>query len=73
MQRKEYDFVHELSLFMTYDLVVIRVARRVPRVEQEVIFLPEHPSSSPVLSGVCVARSLVFCVCFVDHCLSFSV
>jgi hypothetical protein len=28
-------------------------------------------SSSPVFSGVCVTRSLVLCVCFVDHCLSF--
>jgi hypothetical protein len=31
----------------------------------------EHPSSVPVFSGVCVTRSLVLCVCFVDHCLSF--
>jgi hypothetical protein len=28
-------------------------------------------SSSPVFSGVRVTRSLVLCVCFVDHCLSF--
>jgi len=27
--------------------------------------LPEHPSLSPVFSGVRVARSLVFCVVFV--------
>ena len=33
--------------------------------------LPEHLSSSPVISGVRVTRSLVLCVCFVDHCLSF--
>jgi len=33
--------------------------------------LPEHPSSPPVFCGVCVARSLVLCVCFVDRCLSF--
>jgi hypothetical protein len=29
-----------------------------------------HPTS-PVFSGVRVTRSLVFCVCFVDRCLSF--
>jgi hypothetical protein len=28
-------------------------------------------SSYPVLSGVCVARSLVFGVVFADHCLAF--
>jgi hypothetical protein len=28
-------------------------------------------SLSPVFSGVCVTRSLVLCVCFVDHCLYF--
>jgi hypothetical protein len=32
---------------------------------------PEHMSSPPVLSGVCVTRSLVLYVCFVDRCLSF--
>ena len=33
--------------------------------------LPGHLSSPPVFSGVCVTQSLVLCVCFVDHCLSF--
>ena len=33
--------------------------------------LPEHLSSSSVFSGVCVTRSLVLCVYFVDRCLSF--
>jgi hypothetical protein len=36
---------------------------KVPLVEQE---LP-----TPSFSGVCVTRSLVLCVCFVDRCLSF--
>ena len=36
-----------------------------PLVEQEVLTLPEHPSSPPpILSGVRVALSLVFCVVF---------
>jgi hypothetical protein len=28
-------------------------------------------SSLPVFSGVHVTQSLVLCVCFVDHCMSF--
>jgi hypothetical protein len=40
-------------------------------VEQELLTLQEHPSSPPVFIGVCVTRSLVLCVCFVDRCLSF--
>jgi hypothetical protein len=40
-------------------------------VEQELLTLPEHLSSPPVFSGVCVTRSLVLCVYFVDRCLSF--
>jgi len=45
---------------------------RIPvMVEQQLLTLPEHLSSPPVLSGVCVTRSLVLCVCFVDHCLFF--
>ena len=41
---------------------------RVPLVEQELLTLPEDPSSLLVFSGVHVAWSLVFCVAF---CLSF--
>ena len=37
----------------------------------ELLTLPEHLSSSPVFSGVCVTWSLVLCVCFVNRCLSF--
>ena len=48
-----------------------RLTRRVPEVEQDLLTLPEHLSSPPVFSGVCVTRSLVLYVCFVDHCLSF--
>jgi hypothetical protein len=50
---------------------VFRLTRRVPLVEQEQLTFLEHPSSVPVFSGVCVTRSLVLCVCFVDDCLSF--
>jgi ABC-type maltose transport system permease subunit len=47
------------------------ITRRVPLVEQELLTLPEHLSSYPGFSGVRVTWSLVLCVCFVDHCLSF--
>ena len=50
---------------------VTRLTRPVPLVEQELPTLQEHQSSTPVFSGVCVSRSLVLCVCFVDRCLSF--
>jgi hypothetical protein len=30
--------------------------------EKELLALPEHQSSPPMLSGVRVARSLIFCV-----------
>ena len=29
------------------------------------------PEFTPIFNGVCVTRSLVLCVCFVDRCLSF--
>ena len=48
------------------------LTRRVPLVEQELLTLLEHMSSSPlVFSGVRVSRSLVLSACFVDRCLSF--
>jgi len=42
----------------------LRVIRRVSLVERILPTLPEHLSSHPVLSGVCIAQSLVFCVVF---------
>ena len=50
---------------------VTRLTRWVPPVEQELLILQEHLSSSPVFSGGRVTRSLVLYVCFVDCCLSF--
>ena len=50
---------------------VTRLTPRVPLVEQELITLPDHLSSSPGFSGVRVTRSLILCVCFVDRFLSF--
>ena len=39
--------------------IVIRLTRRVPLVEQELLTIPEHLSLPPVFSGVRVTRSLV--------------
>jgi hypothetical protein len=50
---------------------VTRITRRMSLVEQELLTLQEHLSSSPVFSVVRVTRSLVLCVCSVDRCLSF--
>jgi hypothetical protein len=50
---------------------ITRLTRHVPLVEQELLSIPEHLNSPPVFSGVCITRSLVLCVCFVDRCLSF--
>ena len=47
---------------------VARLTHRVSLVEQEQLTLPEHVSSSPVFSGVCVTRSAVLCVCFLSFC-----
>jgi len=47
------------------------LTRRVPLVEQELLTLQDHLSSSPVFSGVRVTQSLILCVWFVDRCLSF--
>jgi hypothetical protein len=40
-------------------------------VKQELFIAPDHVSSPLVFSGVRVTRSLVWCICFVDRCLSF--
>ena len=57
-------------LWLITGLVTI-LTRRVPLVEQELLTCPEHLRLPPVCCGVRVTRSLVFCVCFIDHCLSF--
>ena len=44
--------------------LVTRLTWWVPLVEQELLILPEHLNSPPVISGVRVTRSLVFYVVF---------
>ena len=51
---------------------VTRLTRRVQLVEQKLLTLPEH-LSSPSFSRVCVNRSLVLCVCFVDSDYLFGI
>ena len=42
-----------------------------PLVEHELLTLPEYMSLTPFASGVRLTPTLVLCVSFVDHCLSF--
>jgi hypothetical protein len=62
---------HHFLLSMQYTHLYYSCTRRAQLVEQELPTIPEHLNSPPTFSGVCVTRSLVLCVCFVDHCLSF--
>ena len=48
-----------------------RLTWQVSLVEQELLTLPKHQISSPDFSGVCVTRSLLLYVWFVDRCLYF--
>jgi hypothetical protein len=57
-----------VHLWLITDFVT-RLTGRVPLMEQELLILQEHLSSSPVFSGVRVTRFLALCVCFVDRCL----
>jgi hypothetical protein len=65
--------VNTLRSFPHSRLITTRSTRRVPLVEQELLTLPEYLGSPPVFSGVCVSRSLVLRVCFVDRWLSFCI
>ena len=53
--------IHDFKYIIEF---VTRVTRQVSLVDQELLTLPEHLSSTLVISGVCVARSLVSCVVF---------
>ena len=53
------------------NLCAVPTFYRVPLVEQELLTIPERPSSPPVFRGVRVTRTLVLYACFVDRCLFF--
>ena len=59
------------SIYVLILILITRLTRRVPLVEQKLLTIPEHLSSPTIPSGDRVTRSLVLCVCFVDLCLSF--
>ena len=60
-----HHFVFLLSSLISWiPKYVTRVIRRVPLVEQELLTLPEHLRSPSVVSGVRVARYLVFYLVF---------
>ena len=73
-KRTKYTSRHQETLgkchtpYLTIHTYTYRVCNQsnttVSLVEQELLTLPKHLSSSPVFSGVRVARSLVFCVEF---------
>jgi len=74
----ETDIINMLDFFLltTYllslvDVFLTRLTRRLSLVKQELLTLPEHMCSTPLLSGVRVTRSLVSYVCFFYRCLSF--
>jgi hypothetical protein len=76
-QRKKYkrtnndlQNIHITHSWLITGCVTI-LTRRVSLMEQELFTFPEHLSPPSVFSMVSVTRSLVLCVCFVDHCLSF--
>jgi hypothetical protein len=51
--------------------IVTKLTWRMPLVEQQLLTLPEHLRSPPVVSRVRVTRALVLYVWFVCRCLSF--
>jgi hypothetical protein len=63
--RKQFPHSSRITGFVTIE------TRRVPLVNQELPTLPGHLSSPMVISEVRVTRSLVLCICFLDHCLFF--
>jgi len=69
-KQKNLNSLNIIEAFI-HDGFVTRLTRRVPLVKQELIALPEHLSSPLVFSEVHVTVSLVLCVYFIDHCLSF--
>ena len=52
------------------DVVITRVIRWVPLMDQEQVTLAEHQSSSMEFCGVRASQSFLWCI-FVDHWLSF--
>jgi hypothetical protein len=66
----KYHMTPILSSFITYHRICNQINTSTTS-GTGATYLSRAPEFTPVFSGVCVTRSLVLCVCFVDHCLSF--
>jgi hypothetical protein len=66
----KYQMTLVLSSFMTHHLICNHINTSTTS-GTGATYLSRAPEFTPVFTGVCVTRSLVLCVCFVDHCLSF--
>jgi hypothetical protein len=66
--RKHFPVV---SSFMTYHMVCNYINTTGATSGEGTTHPSGAPEFTPVFRGVCVTRSLVLCVCFVDRCLSF--
>ena len=53
-----------IAIILKIGIAYITVTLLLSHVEQELLTLPEHLSSSPDFSDVRIARSLIFCVVF---------
>jgi hypothetical protein len=52
------------TTWTTYQMVFVLVKCITSLMEQKLITIPEHPTSSPIFNGVRVSQSLVVCVVF---------
>jgi hypothetical protein len=66
----KYHMTPFLSSFITYHRICNQINMSTTS-GTGATYLSRALEFTPVFSGVCVTRSLVLCVCFVDHCLSF--
>jgi hypothetical protein len=64
--------VSEQDVHVRWCSYLFTVTPRVSLVEQERTNIWKYMSSFPLCSGIRVDQYLVFCVVFIDHCLSFS-
>jgi hypothetical protein len=62
----KYHMIPVLSSFMTYH----RICNQINTTSTTSGARTAYLSRTPEFSGACVTRSLVLCVCFVDHVLS---
>ena len=69
--RQAMSFYTGLPYLKVMNGFVTRVTIRVPHVEQELLILPKHLYSLPVLVRFVLIDILFSVWCYIDHCLSF--